>query len=114
MDETYRFDPNDINQTQGLAWLSYLGIFFLIPLLVYRDSPFSKFHANQGLVLFIFWLVLTVILRVLAFIPIINWFSWILNLLYIPFVILMVIGIVNAAQGKAKRLPVIGNIEMIH
>lgn len=114
MDETYRFDANDICRSRGLAWLSYLGILFLIPLLVNRESSFSKFHANQGLLLFMIELVLSVVLRILSLIPVVRWFALILNILYIPVLILMIVGIINAVQGRAGRLPVIGNIELIH
>ena len=41
-----------IKEGKSLAWLSYFGILFLIPLLVYKDNPFSKYHARQGMVLF--------------------------------------------------------------
>ena len=53
LDEMGRFLPEDIERTKGLAWLSYLGFLFLVPLLVYKDSPYDKFHVNQGIVLFI-------------------------------------------------------------
>lgn len=111
-DETYRFSPDDIQRTRYLAWLSYLGILFLIPMLVYKGSPYTKFHVNQGIVFFILCIIVRVSLDILSIIPVVNWFSWILFLLYIPLLILMITGIVNAFQGRAKRLPVIGNIEI--
>ncbi|MEA3293262.1 MAG: hypothetical protein U9P88_02280, partial [Patescibacteria group bacterium] len=42
---------NERNNT--LAIISYLGIFCLVPLLLKEKNDFVKFHAKQGLVLFI-------------------------------------------------------------
>ncbi len=48
-DETV-VDP-DVEKFKGLAVLAY--IFFLIPLIAAPNSKFARFHANQGLLLFI-------------------------------------------------------------
>lgn len=109
-DETYKFDPNDIRATNSLAWLSYLGIFFLIPMLVNKNSPFTKFHVNQGIVLLIALIIANVVGAIAAFIPFIGWIVY--PLLSVAMFVLAILGIVNAAQGKAKRLPIIGNIEI--
>ncbi len=111
-----QYDPNDIQQTKSIAWLSYFGIFFLIPMLVYKDSPYTKFHVNQGIVFLIFdvagSIALSIVSAVLAFIPLIGWA--IASLLSLAFGVLvlvfMIMGIVNAATGKAKPLPLIGKI----
>jgi len=44
-------DDKIINEGKSLAWLSYLGILLLIPLLVNRENEYSKFHVKQGIVL---------------------------------------------------------------
>lgn len=31
-----QFSPADVNQTKSLAWMSYLGVLFFVPLLVYQ------------------------------------------------------------------------------
>lgn len=31
-----QYDPRDIQETKSVAWLSYLGVFFLIPMFVYK------------------------------------------------------------------------------
>ena len=111
-----QYDPNDIQQTKSIAWLSYFGIFFLIPMLVHKDSPYTKFHVNQGIVFLIFdvagSIALSIVSAVLAFIPLIGWA--IASLLSLAFGVLvlvfMIMGIVNAATGKAKPLPLIGKI----
>lgn len=118
VDETSRFSPEDINASRGISIVSYIGFLFFVPLLVNQNSPYTKFHVNQGLINFILGVVLAIISGVLnaifGGIPLVGWvIRSITGLLYIPTLILAIIGIVNAAQGQAKRLPIIGNIDLI-
>lgn len=101
-DYTADQDPEDVKNNKVMAILSYIGILVLIPILCAKDSKFAKFHANQGLVLFI----LEIICGILASVKLIG---WIFDILGVVVVIFAIIGIVYAAQGKAKELPVIGN-----
>lgn len=113
------FAPDDIQKTKGLAWLSYLGILFLIPMLVNQNSPYTKFHVNQGIVLFIADLILyvavSIVSFILGFIPIIGIILSALLYLAVSIVILIfvILGIVNAVQGQAKELPVIGKFRIL-
>lgn len=94
-----------------MAVLAYIGILFLVPLLAAPQSQFARFHANQGLVLFIVDVIFGIVIRVCAFIPIVGWIvSSVLGLIAFVF---MVLGIVNAASGKGKELPLIGKIRII-
>ena len=43
----------DAEQNKVFGILAYLGILCLIPLLAAKDSRFARYHANQGLVLFL-------------------------------------------------------------
>lgn len=117
-DETMNFSPEDIQSTKGLAILSYLSILLIVPLLVNKDSAFTKFHCNQGLVLAILSILggiaIGIARAILHNIPLIGWIvSSLLGLIPLLFLALAIIGIINAAQGQAKRLPVIGNIEIL-
>ncbi len=109
-DETSRFDPQDIQANKGLCILSYLWLLFLVPMLVNKNSPFTKFHVNQGIVLFIFCIIISIISKIVTWIPIIGWMIG--SVIWIVELILVIMGIVNAAQGEAKRLPIIGNIDL--
>ncbi|NLA05547.1 MAG: hypothetical protein GX881_07535, partial [Firmicutes bacterium] len=84
--------------------LAYLGILFLIPLLAKKDSPYSQFHAKQGIVLFIGWVAATVI----NVIPILGQIVFVIAGLF--FFVLFIIGVINALSGKAKELPLIGQL----
>ncbi len=109
-DYTASFSQAEIEEGKAMSIIGYLGILFLIPMLALPNNRFARFHANQGLVLFIFWVVVGVAIQVLGYVPIIRYFTWVLS--FIPLV-LMILGMVNAGGGKAKTLPVIGNIQLI-
>ena len=107
-------DQKDADENKAIAAIWYLGILFLVPLLVKKDSPFAQFHAKQGLVLFIsdivVWIAIWLLAIVLAFIPIIGWIVAILLLIagVVFFIALFIIGLMNALGGKMKELPLIG------
>ena len=104
MDEQVVYDPQDVKDNKIIAALSYLGLLVLVPLLAKKDSPFCQFHAKQGLVLLIAWVVIGVV----AVIPILGWIISILGSILLA--IFFIIGIVNALSGKAKELPLIGQL----
>ena len=117
-DSTSEFSQQDINSNKVMAILAYLGILVLVPIFAAKESKFARFHANQGLVLFLaeiaFYIVLTI---VSAIILAISWKLYfiitILSLVWIVFLVLAIIGIINAAQGKAKPLPLVGNMQIL-
>ena len=67
-------------------------------------SPFSIYHAKQGLVLGIFWIIVVIIYSI--FVWFLWWIAWIL---WILVAILWIIGVINSLTGKMKPLPVIGS-----
>ena len=52
-DTTAEFDPKDISDNKGISILSYLGPLVFIPMFAKKDSKYARFHANQGLTMFI-------------------------------------------------------------
>lgn len=100
------FAAEDIAKNKVVSALAYL-IFFL-PLIVCPDSPFGKFHANQGLLLLIAGVVGSVALIVIPFI------GWILLPLFsLAVFIFAVIGLAGALNGRAKDLPLIGQYRIL-
>ena len=86
----------------------------LIPILAAKDSKYARFHANQGLILLLVSVVVGIVIGVLGAIPFIGWIFGIAGgLIEILTIVLMVLGIINAANGKAKELPLIGNITIL-
>jgi len=110
-DYTANYSQEDINDSKVFCVLAYLGLLFLVPLLARGKSPFARFHTNQGIVLFVFDIVAGIVAALLSFIPVLG---WILNTIIGLFTLaLLILGIVNAANGKAKELPFIGKILVI-
>lgn len=110
-DSTGAFNPNDISNNKVMAILAYFGILVLVPLFAAKESPFARFHANQGLVLFVASIICWIVAAVLSSIS--SWLGLIGTILYIVIGVLAIIGIINAATGKAKQLPLIGGIQLI-
>lgn len=104
-DTTAEYDAQDIEKNKVMALLAY--IIFLIPLLAAKDSKFARFHTNQGLVLFLGGIISSVV----AVIPVIGWI--IAPIAGLVITVLAVIGIINALNGKAKELPVIGKFKIL-
>lgn len=97
----------------GMAIVSYITwIGFLIAVLAgdQRD-PFVRFHENQALVLNLFSLVGGIVGGLLCFIPILG--ALITGIISLFFFILFIMGIINAAQGDFKELPVIGSVRIL-
>jgi len=92
-------------QKNILAIISYIGILCLIPILTKEEDGFVKFHAKQGLVLFIAEIITWVIFYAL---PYQLWFLY--NLLALLWIILSIIGIMNVIKGEQKPLPLIGKL----
>ncbi|MDE7362757.1 MAG: hypothetical protein K2N38_12580 [Oscillospiraceae bacterium] len=108
---------NDSSE-KGMGVLCYIPFICLIPVIT-GSTPFVKYHANQGLVLFImsliFGAVSTICSLVLRIIPILGGIvsgiiSGVLGLVVILFVIF---GIVNVVNGETKPLPIIGGITIL-
>lgn len=118
-DSTEEFDPNDIQTNKGMAILAYFGILFLIPLFVAKDSKFVRFHTGQGINLFILCVAYTVLNSILCgiFYAIAPFLGQIISLLFtlvgLGILVLAILGIINAAQGKAKELPLIGKFRIL-
>ncbi|MGI6508084.1 MAG: hypothetical protein ACOX4A_06835 [Saccharofermentanales bacterium] len=101
-----------------MAILAYFGILVLIPLFAAKESKFARYHVNQGLVLFIAEVAYGIVYAILS--SIIWAISWrlyfitrIIGIFSLVFLVLSVIGIVNAVNGQAKELPVIGKFKIL-
>ena len=85
------------------AFIGYWGILFLVPLLAKKENKFAFFHGKQGLVLFVLWIIFWII----GFIPVVGIISTIGFLLCI---ILAIVGMIMALQGKTWKMPILGDI----
>lgn len=129
---TVYVDPQDAEKNKLFGILAYIPFLFLVPLFAAQDSKFSKFHANQGLLLtivsVILWIIQKIINTIIAKIMYRNILrnpfgyaaggsavSAIVGLvIWAVITILAIIGIVSANKGECKPLPVIGKFNLIN
>ena len=111
------YDPQDIEKNKVMAILAYFGILVLVPIFAAKDSKFAKFHANQGLLVCILGIIVGIVYRILlkvaTTLTMISLVGFIGMVLWIFVGVLAIIGIVNAAKGQAKELPLIGKYRIL-
>jgi len=83
-------------------------ILFFLPLIAARNSRFAMYHCNQGLVLLLTFMACNMML---GLVPFIGWL--LLPLANLGIVFLMFVGMLNAAGGVMRPLPVIGMLNLI-
>ncbi len=86
-----------------MAILAYIGPLVIISYLVSKDDHFVKFHIKQGLALFVIEVIAWLIMSIFPMI----WILW--KIVHFGTVILSIVGIIYAIQGKEKELPLVGN-----
>lgn len=82
--------------TSIVAYITFIG---LIVALCAGDTEGAKFHLNQALVLWLFWL--------LTFIPCVGWLWGIFIL------VCWILGLIHAINQEEIPLPLIGQIQLI-
>lgn len=113
-DTTTQFDPNDIQQNKVMSIFAYLSWLVLVPIFGAKNSPFARFHINQGLVLAIVEIACWVVFGILGHVPGIRWIAYLAeSAVSVVCVVFSVIGIVNAASGRAKELPIVGSFRIL-
>ncbi len=107
-DHTAEFDPRDIADNKLFAVLPYFTFMFgVIVALLIKESAFTKFHAKNA--------IRIEIAMILSFIPaVVPVIGWLVSaVLFVILFIVQIIAIVYCLQGKAKDLPIIGNISFL-
>ena len=99
--------PSTDGGTEGMdpklaGLLCYIWIVGLVFLIISKDK-FVRFHALQSVILGVAFAVVS---SVVMFIPIVNFFSWILWPLYMVLIIIMMI---KAYAGEKYKLPIVGD-----
>ncbi|MDR0841205.1 MAG: zinc-ribbon domain-containing protein [Christensenellaceae bacterium] len=110
---------SDAEENKAMGILAYIGILVLIPLFAAKNSPFARYHSNQGLVMCIAAIAYSIAQAILtAIFTAISWtlgslIGTLLSIASLAFLALMILGIINAAKGETKPLPVIGGIQLL-
>ena len=126
-DHSAMLDPRDVADNKVFGIFAYPGLFCLIPMFAApKNSKFSRYHANQGLLLLICNAIYAIICCLLNLIKVpVYRFGFrvgsttpviipiILAILSLPIIALVVLGIINVVNGKCKDLPFIGKIKLL-
>ena len=123
-DHKDEFDMQEVKKYRGFAVFSYIPITCLAFLIMgkQKESDYMKFHLNQGLVITIIVVTVSIIsiLWDLVFTkesmvknstPI--WVSFLSFFLYSVCLIMMLYGIANTASNSSKEIPIIGQIKLL-
>lgn len=101
------FSEKEKEDGKLMAILSYVGVLSLVPYLAEKDNKWVRYHAIQGVNLFI----IEVILYIIRVIPILGWIvGWLGSIVTL---VISIIGIVNVCNSEAKELPIVGKIKFI-
>ncbi|HIS15975.1 MAG TPA: hypothetical protein IAD40_05960 [Candidatus Scatomorpha merdavium] len=102
--ESYDQDTRE-NQTMG--YLCYLGPLLLIPLLARPKSRFLRYHCNQGLLLLIFAVLVSIFDGLLGI-------GWLIGIAGgIATLVWLVQGFMNVSRGLRRPLSFIGEITLL-
>lgn len=99
------FHDSELRTDEGrlAAIMSYIPLLCFIPLLSMKENREARFHARQGLVLFVIELV-----AVLFLLPGVS--SLVFRVILIGAAGLAIAGIYFALQGKNYKLPIVGDL----
>ena len=110
---------DDAQQNKVMAILAYFGPLVLIPIFAAKESRFARFHSNQGVVLLLACIAYSIVYSVLSGILLAISGTLFLIISILGFAcscgitVLAIIGIINAAKGEMKPLPLIGGIKIL-
>lgn len=89
----------DTETHKFVAALSYLGVLVFVPLMLKRDSAFSRKHSAQGVLLLVTWMIALF----LIWIPVIGW------ILGIALALAHLFAFLKCLQGEFWEVPFIGH-----
>jgi fumarate reductase subunit D len=105
------------SQERAFGALGYLFLLFIIPLFAKRDSLFVQFHARQGMVLFLLWsalsLLVLIVLAIASGVFIVETIFIALWLLAtFLYALLAIIALFKVALGERYRMPVVADVAL--
>jgi uncharacterized membrane protein len=93
-----------------MIFLSYFGIFALIPLLTKKDDPDIQWHAKNGFALAVAWIIVLIALFCVGMVlPSVIRLGMlgVRCLIWLGFLIVDIMAMVKAFGGERMRIPVI-------
>lgn len=101
--------PAASTEDRTVAIVSYLTIIgFIVALIIHmnKKTVLGAYHLRQCLGLIVTAIALSVAGIILAFIPVLGWLAVLVA--WLGFLVLWVMGLIAAASGQQKPLPVVG------
>jgi uncharacterized membrane protein len=99
------------NMAGALAYVTIIPAIVFLVLDPYNKNRFIRFHSFQCIFFAVAWTVLWIILAFIGHIPILGWATVLLwPLISLAGLIIWVILVLKAYQGKTFKLPVIGDM----
>lgn len=110
-----QFSKEDKENGKLMGILSYIGILCLIPYLTEKENEFVKYHAKQGLNLFLIEVICSAGLSIIGGILwlLIGLVALVSSCIGLLSLVLSIMGIVNVCNGEAKELPIINKFKLI-
>lgn len=98
------------DQDGAMIFLSYFGIFSLIPYLTVKDSDYIRWHSKQGLTMTAVMFGLAIAAMLLGWIPVVGWiFALLVPFAQLGLLVIDIVAMVKAFGGERWKIPVIGN-----
>ena len=92
--------PTSYSASKILSALSYFGMLFILPYIFCDNDDFAKFHAKQGLNLFVASIVADIVASIFGL-------GWIVTIAKLYFIYK---GVSNVLNGRKQKLPYIGSL----
>ena len=80
----------------GIAYLTFIPAIIFLVVAPYNTNPKVKFHAWQSIFLAGLWVAIWIVLAIIGVIPFVNLILWLITM-------------IQAFQGKRFKIPVLGN-----
>ena len=100
------------NAAGGIAYLTIIPAIVFLILAPYKRSSFVRFHAWQSIFFFVAWAVVRILVGFVQNLipPIVLLTVTIWQLLDLAFLVVLLVVMINAFNGKRIKLPVIGGL----
>ena len=113
--EAAQSSVDERTQKKIICALAYVfGILFFLPLIVYPNDEFGKFHANQSLVVLLTVIIGEVLFGILTMIPAVGIvFSILCGVFGLLMLIACIFAILGVVREEKFELPVLGKIRIL-
>ncbi|MDR3751122.1 MAG: hypothetical protein P4K94_06505 [Terracidiphilus sp.] len=100
------------NRAGGIAYLTIIPALVFLLIEPYKRSSFVRFHAWQSIFFFVGWAVIDILVRLIEnLLPAAVFLTLTLvQLVGLALFVVWIIVVINAANGKRIKLPIIGKL----